>query len=84
MKSPDKGKIIIYNLEFVKTQDYILNEPKFKSFIKQYFNKGFEIISKSIIESNNPNDKIINTYSIRVNHPYYDLVIKDSNDKSVF
>ena len=53
MKSPDKGKIIIYNLEFLQTQDYILNEPKFKSFIKkydinQYFNKGFEIISKSI------------------------------------
>ena len=80
--------ITIYVLEFTKTQEHVMNEPKFIYFTKKYnlnkiYSKGFQIISAVSVETDNPNNRIINTYSIKVNHPYYDLKVK-SNDKSVF
>ena len=92
LMAPSNGsqKITIYNIEFVKTQNYILEEAKFESFIRKYelkniYNKGFEIISACIVESDDPNDKIISQYSIDTGGiPSYSLKVKNSKNKSVF
>ena len=89
--APSNGcqTITIYNFEFVKTQNYILNEPKFNSFLKKYnlkrlYSKGFEVIQSSIIESDDPNNRIISKYSINTNGQNYSLNVKNSKNKSVF
>ena len=91
LMAPSNGsQKTIYNIEFIKTQNYILNEPKFNSFLKKYnlkrlYSKGFEIISACIVESDDPNDKIISKYSIDTDGiPSYSLKVKNSKNKSVF
>ena len=91
LMSPSHGDqtITIYNVEFVKTQHYILNESSFKSFLKKYdlkkfYSKGFEIISAVSIESDDPNNRIISKYSIDTNGRNYSLNVKDSKNNSVF
>ena len=88
--APSNGQqtMTIYNIEFVKTQNYILNESSFKSFLKKYdlkkfYSKGFEIIQSSIIESDDPNNRIISKYSIDTNGQNYSLNVKDSKNNSV-
>ena len=90
LMAPSNGcqTITIYNFEFVKTQNHILNEPKFNSFLKKYnlkrlYSKGFEVIQSSIIESDDPNNKL-GKYSIDTGGRNYSLNIKDSKNNSVF
>lgn len=88
--APSNGQqtMTIYNFEFVKTQNYILDEPKFNYFISKYnlkrlYSKGFEIISAVSIESDDPNNRIISKYSIDTNGQNYSLNVKDSKNNSV-
>lgn len=90
LMAPSNGDqtITIYNFEFIKTQNYILDEPKFKSFTKKYnlkklYSKGFEIISAVSIESDDPNDRIVGKYSIDTGLNY-SLNVKDSKNNLVF
>ena len=91
LMAPSNGQqtMTIYNIEFVKTQNYILNESSFKSFLKKYnlkrlYSKGFEVISACIVESDDPNNRIISKYSIDTNGQNYSLNVKNSKNKSVF
>lgn len=80
-------RLTIYNLELVKTKDYILEEESFEYFLRKYklknfYSKGYEVISASIIESDNSNNRIINKYNIDAYENF--LYIKNSENKSVF
>ena len=91
LMAPSNGDqtITVYNIVFAKTRDSVLDEPKFIYFIKKHelnkiYSKGFELISAVTIESDDPNNRIISKYSIKVDSPYYSLKVKDSRNKSVF
>ena len=80
-------RLTIYNVELVKTKDYIVEQESFEYFLRNYelknfYSKGYEVISALIIESDNPSNRIISKYSIDAYENF--LYIKNSENKSVF